>query len=170
MQSEELFTGHGWRVTMDSAPLSDGRVKKAARVHRCDSVHIIAFKNQEKILLLRQFRPFYGDYLWMLPSGKVDKETDPDTGAERELREETGYRSLSMKKYCTTRHSESLDSANHIYIAHDLEPAPLPQDDDELIEVHEVSVDEAIARVLGSPHVHTVSAYALLRYARDHTQ
>ena len=72
---EELFNGFGWRVVMEEAMLPDGRKKKAARIHRCDSAHIIALTGKGSVLLLREYRPFYGDYVWMLPSGKADKET-----------------------------------------------------------------------------------------------
>ena len=168
---EELFNAYGWRVVMDSAPLlkgGGGSVKKAARVARADSVHIIAFKDDKNIFILREYRPFYGTYIWMLPSGKVDKETDLEVAAQRELQEETGFRAAEMKLYCSTNHSESLISSNHIFIARTLSPAPLPQDDDELIEVHTLSLDDAVEKVLSSKVVHTASAYALLRYLREH--
>ncbi|TSC57703.1 MAG: hypothetical protein Greene041619_1038, partial [Candidatus Peregrinibacteria bacterium Greene0416_19] len=36
MDPQELFSGHGWRVTLEEAPLPDGRVKTSAHVHRAD--------------------------------------------------------------------------------------------------------------------------------------
>jgi len=165
---QELFSGHGWRVTIEEASLPDGRVKKIARVHHCDSVHILAFDQNNHVLLLREFRPFYKTYIWMLPSGKVDKEDDQDEAAQRELREETGFRARDIVKYCTGNHAEGLVSTNHIYIAHDLVQDPLPQDANELIEVYALPMDEAIEKVLSSPVAHNASAYALLRYAREH--
>lgn len=144
-----------------------GAVKKVARVERCDSVHIIAFTDDKNILLLREYRPFYGEYIWMLPSGKADKEKDMSVAAQRELQEETGFRASELTLYCTTNHSESLISSNHIFIARKLTPAPLPQDDDELIVVHRLSLDDALEKILSSKIVHTASAYALLRYLRE---
>lgn len=164
---EELFNAHGWKVVLDSATLPDGRVKKVARIERCDSVSIIAFADEKNILLLREYRPFYGEYIWMLPSGRVDKEKDIAVAAQRELQEETGFRSGKIKLYCSTNHSESLISSNHIFIARILTPAPLPQDDDELIEVHTLSLDDALEKILSSKFVHTASAFALLRYLRE---
>lgn len=165
----ELWKGHGWRVVLEETALPDGRVKKVARVSRPDSVHVIAFPGGggKNILLLREFRPYYGQWLWMLPSGRADKEDDLITAAQRELQEETGYKAGRIEHYCTTNHSESLISSNHIFLAYDLQPSSLPQDDDELIEVHTVDVPEALDRVLTSPKVHTASAFALLRYLRE---
>src|SRR3989344_5625643 len=165
--SELLFAGHGWKFTLDSAPLPDGRVKQMARAHRCDSVHILAFPTDETILLIREYRPHYGEWIWMLPSGKVDKEDDPDQAAHRELREETGNDTGTLHRYFSMCHMEGLNAAAHVYIARGLRSDPLPQDASELIETHELRQSEAIERVQQSPLIHAVSLATLLRYARE---
>ena len=164
---EELFSGHGWKVTLEEAPLPDGRIKRAARAKRPDSVHIIAFKDPDHILLLREYRPFYGTHVWMLPSGKADKETDLLEAAQRELREETGYRAIALKHLWSAHAYESLKNTAAFFAAHTLSLDPLPQDAHEMIEVHTLPLEEALHRVLSSSHVHLPSAYALLRYVRE---
>lgn len=165
---EELFKGFGWQVTMEEARLPDGRTKKAVRVHRCDTAHILAFPTDHTILLLHEFRPFYGAYVWMLPSGHADKETDILTTAQRELREETGFSAKILEPYGQVHGTEAVSITNHLFIARELSPSPLPQDEDELIEVHEVSLNDAIEKVLSSKFIHTPSAFALLKYEREH--
>ncbi|MDD4319785.1 MAG: NUDIX hydrolase [Candidatus Peribacteraceae bacterium] len=165
--SEELYAGHGWRLTLDTAPLPDGRVKSSGRAHRSNTVHILAFPTDDTVLLLREFRPFYGRYVWLIPSGKADKEQDVDAAAQRELREETGFRSKDLRFYCMARYTDALEAKNHIYIARQLVKDPLPQDESELIEVHEVRLQDAIDRVLHDDFAHLATAYALLRYERE---
>lgn len=167
---ETLWKGNGWRVSMESARLLNGRVKKAARIHRCDAVHILAFPTNETILIIREYRPFYKQWIWMLPSGKMDREKNPKAAAQRELREETGFRAGSLKKWCTANTSENIVITNHFFIARRLSKSPLKQDADERIEVHEVSIGKAIDNVLHSKVVHTPSAYALLRYWHQHNR
>ncbi len=58
--------------------------------------------------------------------------------------------------------------SNHIFIGKNLTHAPLPQDEDEMIEVHTLSLNDALEKVLASEYVHTASAYGLLRYCREH--
>lgn len=164
---KELFSGHDWRIVLEEAPLPDGRLKKIARAHRPDAVHILAFPDDAHILLLREYRPHYGVWIWMLPSGKVDKETDIEAAAQRELQEETGFKAGELRYYCATNHSEGLVMTNHIFIARKLIPSSLPQDAHELIEVHTVGLEEAIDKVLASEKIHTPSAYGLLRYVRE---
>src|SRR3989344_5822276 len=164
----ELFNDQGWRVVLEPATLPDGRVKRVARVGRADSVHILAFPTDDTILMLREYRPYYGTYIWMLPSGRADKENDIVEAEQRELQEETGFRADELTPYCVTNHSESLIMTNHLFIARKLVPSVLPQDDDELIEVHTLGLEEALQNVLSSPKVHTASAYGLLRYLKEH--
>lgn len=164
---EELFNQFGWKVTLEEASLPDGRVKKAARVERCDSVHVIAESKPGHVLMLREFRPFYQKHIWMIPSGKVDKEDDINVAAQRELQEETGFRANAIQPWCKVNNSDAIKITNHIFIAKNLEKDPLPQDATEMIELHELPIEEAIEKVLTSPYIHTVSAFALMRYARE---
>lgn len=162
-----VFDDFGWKITIDHSLLPTGKEKKTARVHRADTVTIIAESRANTILLLREFRPHYGEYLWMLPSGRVDKEPDITIAAQRELQEETGYRAAKLQYLWHANISESLIFTNHFFKASDLTLDPLPQDEDELIEVHELSVEEALKRIESSTKVHLPSAYALQRYLRE---
>jgi len=162
-----LWSDKDWQIILESADLPDGRKKEVVRVKRPDSVHVLAFTDKNKVLMLREFRPYYGKFIWMIPSGRIDKEKDMFEAAQRELREETGFRAKKLDHWCDTNYSESIIATNHIFLASDLEKDPLPQDEDEEIEVHELDVEEALENVLQSPYVHTASAYALLRYLRE---
>ena len=162
----ELFNAHGWKIVLEEATLPDGRVKQVARAERADTVHLLATPNTGKILLLREFRPYYQTYVWMLPGGRADKEPDLHEAAQRELREETGLRAETLQHLWTASPSESINYSNHFFHATGLMPDPLPQDSDELMEVHTLGIEEAIDRVLTSPKVHLASAFALLRWLR----
>ncbi len=165
---EELYSGHGWQVVLQEKELPDGRIKKAARAKRADSVILLAFPTDDTILILREYRPYYGEYLWMLPSGNMDKENDMMVAALRELREETGFQADEVTHYCDANVSESLILTHHVFIAKKLSPNPLPQYDDEMIEVHTIKLEEALEKILTSPKVHMPSAFALMKYLHEH--
>lgn len=161
--SRELLSTHGWRVTLEEAALPDGRMKEEVRIHRADSVHILALPTPGRILILREFRPLLGKHVWMLPSGKADSANDGSLlqAAQRELREETGFRAESLSRVRTCFYSDALSFRAHIFVAQQLVHDPLPQDDNESIEVFEVTYDEARKSVLSSDPVHALSGFAL---------
>lgn len=167
--SDILYQGHGWDIRMDEGRTKDGRVVTRARAHICDTVHIVASPKPGHVFLLKEWRPYYQKHVWMIPSGKMDKEKDPAVAAQRELQEETGCRAGVLKPFVTVRHAEHIDYVCHIYTATDLVPDPLNQDDDESIELHEIALGDAIDLVLQSDPIHTVTALALLRYQREYS-
>ena len=57
-----------------------------------DWVNIIALTRDEKVVLIRQYRPGIDDIALEIPGGMLDKaDKDPVAAAIRELAEETGY-------------------------------------------------------------------------------
>ncbi|MSR86923.1 NUDIX hydrolase [Candidatus Peribacteria bacterium] len=168
--SEELYSDGKWKIVRETASLPDGRTKTTERGYHFDTCHILAFPTPKTVLVLREFRAFNKTWVWMIPSGKIDKENDPLAAAQRELQEETGFRAKSMKHWCSMVHSETYVPVSHFFIASDLLRDPLPQDEDEMIEVHELGLEEAIKRILESPSPRMSSAFALLRYVREYPE
>lgn len=162
-ESKEVYNGHGIRVTLETGVFPNGKTRTIARAHRADAVHIAAFTSTGNVLILREYRPFYQGYIWMLPSGHVDKETDHLVAAQRELREETGFRAKHLQYWGISQVAERIVSKNVFYVAHELTKDPLPQDDDEMIEVFEKPLEEALKLVQESSVTHLPSECLLLK-------
>lgn len=57
-------------------------------------VNVIAMTEDNRILIVRQFRQGTGDISWEIPGGVIDEvDANPMAAAKRELAEETGYTS-----------------------------------------------------------------------------
>ena len=52
---------------------------------------VVAFTEEQRVLIVRQYRPAVERYTLELPSGLIDPGETPAGSACRELREETGY-------------------------------------------------------------------------------
>jgi ADP-ribose pyrophosphatase len=88
-----------------------------------DYVAVIAWTADEKIVLVRQYRPAIEQETLELPSGLVDSGEPPEVCAARELEEETGYRAQSLK-HLGTLFSDTGRLQNRIwcYLARDIKP------------------------------------------------
>jgi ADP-ribose pyrophosphatase len=62
-----------------------------------DYVSVVALTADERIVLVRQFRPAVECETLELPSGHVDAGETAERAAERELYEETGYRAKELR-------------------------------------------------------------------------
>ena len=113
---------------------------------------MIPLTAEGKIVLVKQFRKPLEQVILEIPAGKIDpgEENQLETTAMRELEEETGYRAGQLT-YINSMYL-SPGFANEklaLYLATDLQKVenPRPQDEDEILELYELTIAEAKAEV-----------------------
>jgi len=62
-------------------------------LEQVDFVGILTFTSDNKVVLVKQYRPAVQDFTLELPGGHVDPGETPELAAKRELLEETGFES-----------------------------------------------------------------------------
>jgi len=128
--------------------LPDGKEAQREIVRHDTAAAVIPFTEDQKILLVRQYRVSIGKTTLELPAGlRDDEDKDGIVTAQRELEEETGMRSDNWR-FVTSFYSTPgfTDEFVEIYEAHGLEKVAggAAQDDSEFIEVVELDFDEAM--------------------------
>ena len=89
--SRTVFHGGIWDVRSDVIDFADQRITRDLMVHP-GAVGIIALDDDDRVLLIRQYRHPVGRYLFEPPAGLLDKDGEgPLAAAQRELAEEAGY-------------------------------------------------------------------------------
>lgn len=115
---------------------------------------ILAIDDQDRVLLVRQYRVAVEALLLEIPAGTLDvaddgSVEDPDLAARRELEEETGMRAGTWRKVARFYTAPGFASElMHLYLATDLRPADgdrLGPDEDEHLLLEPVPVADAVA-------------------------
>jgi ADP-ribose pyrophosphatase len=91
--SETVFAGAVWDVRRDEVQLADGQQVHREVLEHTGAVGVLALDEQERVLLVRQYRHPVRHYLWEPPAGLLDVPgEDPLAAARRELAEEAHLR------------------------------------------------------------------------------
>lgn len=129
------------------------------------TVGILPFVDSGHVLLVRQYRHLPRAASWELPGGGAGPGEDPVEAAQRELREEGGYRAGRLSFLTRFWPSNAyLDEIAYCYAAHDLAPDPLPADADEFFERRVVPISEAVGMALDGEITESVSKVTILQY------
>jgi ADP-ribose pyrophosphatase len=88
MSDEVVFTTPWFQIVAKQVAGSTG---PHYSLQTKDYVSVVAFTDDDQLLLVRQFRPAVARMTLELPSGHVEPGETPEQAARKELLEETGY-------------------------------------------------------------------------------
>jgi len=129
------------------------------------TVGVLPFVDATRVLLVGQYRHLLGAVSWELPGGGAHGGEDPLVAAQRELREEGGYRADRFAFLTRFYPSNAyLDEIAYCYAAYGLTPDPLPADHDEFLERRVVSLADAVRMAIDGEITESVSKLTLLQY------
>lgn len=88
--ASQVFAGEFFRVWQWPQELYDGSTAIFESLSRPDTVTILAFDSEGKIIMTKQRQPRFAQF-WSLPGGVIDEGEEVWAAAQRELLEETGF-------------------------------------------------------------------------------
>lgn len=161
--------GNGWRLRLDTLQLPNGRTVQKGAVEHPGSVVLIPLlpsDSEPKVIMLRQYRHVLDQTILELPAGTRSWEEDWLACAQRELREETGYRAETFTRLGEVWPAPGIsDEMMHLYLAEELTPASLPGDEDEAIELIPMPLAELITMAQDGRLQDAKSIVGILRVA-----
>lgn len=145
LASRRVFDGRILKVEVDRLVEPSGQEVEREVVRHPGSVVLIALTPEERMLFVRQYRYAVDEHLLEVPAGTLEPGEDIEDAARRELAEETGYRARKLEKLSEFYPAPGFtDECMHLYFAWDLQPGQPSPDEDEVLELVEVSLDEAL--------------------------
>ena len=143
-----IYRGRAFKVENVHVRLPDGRQRDYDLVNHLGAVTILPLDDEGQVWFVRQYRIGARQTLLELPAGVLEEDEDPAAGAAREIREEIGMAAGNLLKigefYMAPGYSSEL---MHVFLATDLTPDSLPQDDDEFLEIIRYPLSEVLQMV-----------------------
>jgi len=138
---EKIYHGRAFDVYQVRLRMPDDDIKTYDLVQHNRAVVILPQDETGCLIFVKQYRVGAAGTLLELPAGVLEKDEEPETCARREIREETGMAAKQWEKlgemyiapgYCT--------EYQYVYLASNLQAAPLEADSDEFIEIVRIPI------------------------------
>lgn len=149
ISSDRVYTGKVITLKVDTVEIPGQGYQKRELVEVGGAVGIVAITDDNKVVLVKQFRKPIEKPIFEIPAGKLEKNESPKECAERELKEETGYSAKNIKlihKFFTS--AVFSNEIMFVYLATGLTPGENNLDADEFLDVYEIELEEAYNMVL----------------------
>ncbi len=118
VKSTNIYKGKIVDLNLLDVRLPNGKDGKREVINHPGAVAVIALTEDNKLVLVRQFRKPLEKHLIEIPAGKLEEGEDPSVTVARELEEETGYKAKEFQKITSFYTSPGFaDELVHIYEA-----------------------------------------------------
>ena len=165
--SKDVYRGRVLALRADEVAMPDGRVATREVVEHYGAVAVAAVDEQDRVVLIHQYRHPLGRRLWELPAGLMDEPSEaPDVTAARELAEEVGLAAREWSVLVDVAASPGFtDEVVRVFLARDLSRAHREQpfgDEEADLVVHRVELTEAVRMVMAGEVVNASSVGGIL--------
>jgi len=142
--SQSIYEGKIIRVKVDEVLLPNGKTAKREIVRHPGAVAVLPLTDDGKLVTVRQFRKALEKTIVEIPAGKLEPGEEPLVCAARELEEETGYTADRFEHLSSFYTSPGFaDELLHVYVATGLKKGASRPDEDEFVEILELTLEEA---------------------------
>ncbi|WP_449536836.1 NUDIX hydrolase [Ferdinandcohnia sp. Marseille-Q9671] len=144
---EVLFEGKIIDLHIEEVELPNGHTSRRELIKHPGAVAVLAVTDDNKLVMVQQYRKALDKVIIEIPAGKLEKGEAPEYTAKRELEEETGYECDSLTPLISFYTSPGFaDELVHLFIARGLRKIENPAglDEDEFVDVLEITLDEAL--------------------------
>lgn len=143
-----IYKGTVVTLNVDTVRLPNGHTIDLEVIRHPGASAVVPLKEDGTVVLIRQFRHAANGFIYEIPAGKLHPKEDPLDCAARELEEEIGYKAGRFELLSSIFTAPGFaDEVIHIYLATGLTIGTQNLDEDEVLEVVEMPLREAISKI-----------------------
>jgi ADP-ribose pyrophosphatase len=170
VDKETLAVGTVVRLRRDVVRMPDGHEAGREVIEHCGAVAILALDEDERVLLIRQYRHPVAGQLWEIPAGLRDVAGEPLLAtAQRELLEEAGYAAKDWRVLADFFTSPGISNERlRVFLARDVRLVPdderqyVPTGEEAHLEIEWVPLEMVVRRFLDGELHNGVMAVGVL--------
>lgn len=160
------WAGASWKLRVYSLTQPDGAVVEKGFIEHPGAVILMPLTARGELLMLRQYRRSLDQVILELPAGTRGWQEEWAACAQRELREETGYRAQRLTELGDVWPAPGYsDELMRYYLAQELQLDPLQPDFDEEISLAPIPLAELLPMALEGRLQDAKSIIGVLRLA-----
>ncbi len=148
IDTKQIYNGKILNLRVDTVEIAGKGYAQRELISHRGGVCCIAVTQENKILLVKQFRKAVEQYMIELPAGTLEKGERAEDAIVRELKEETGYHLVDAEEIVQFYPSPGYtDERGYVFVGKALDKGERELDLDEDIEVLEFTLDEIFKKI-----------------------
>jgi ADP-ribose pyrophosphatase len=146
--TRHIYAGKVVTLNIDTVQLPNGVTVDLETIRHPGAAAVVPVRDDGTVVLIKQFRHAAGGFIYEIPAGKLHPGEDPLHCASRELEEEVGYRASSFELLSSIFTAPGFaDEVIHVYQATGLTKGRQQLDRDEVLDVIEMPLTEAVGKI-----------------------
>ncbi len=143
-----IYKGKIIDLSVETVTLPNGATADLEVITHPGAAAVVPMKDDRTVIMVRQYRHAVGRFIDEIPAGKLHPGEDPKDCAAREVEEETGYKVNRLEPLLSFLTTPGFtNEIIHIFVGRELSPGTQNLGADEVLEIIEMPLDQAVARI-----------------------
>jgi ADP-ribose pyrophosphatase len=165
LSTSTVYRGKLFDVDLTELRMANGVIAKREGIIHPGAVAMVPVTDDGKLLLVTQYRHSAGRRLLEIPAGTLEKGEEPRAAVDRELQEEVGMLPGKVEAMGGFYVAPGYTSEYiHLFVCSELRASSLDGDEDEDIDIHPTTVEEALAAIESGEICDAKSVIGILRW------
>ncbi len=143
-----VYKGKIIDLSVETVTLPNGATADLEVITHPGAAAVVPMKDDRTVIMVRQYRHAVRRFIYEIPAGKLHAGENPRDCAAREMEEETGYRVGRLEPLLSFLTTPGFtNEIIHIFVGRDLSPGTQNLGADEVLEIIEMPLDQAVAHI-----------------------